>query len=122
MEIVRLQYIIFSIPYTAGLYNRTLFQRQIKHGVIKCHWITYGPTDSNIRIFNLAIRWGGRSQWQRDLRHEPSSPFRTLGYWVRIPLEAWMSVCVYFVCVVLCVVSGLAKGLIPRPRSPTDYV
>jgi hypothetical protein len=34
----------------------------------------------------------------------------TLGSWVRIPVEAWMSVCVYSVCVVLCVGSGLATG------------
>jgi hypothetical protein len=38
-----------------------------------------------------------RSQWPRGLRHEPSSPSRTLRSWVRIPLEAWISVCVYFV-------------------------
>jgi hypothetical protein len=45
-----------------------------------------------------------------SLRHEPSSPARTLGSRVRIQLEAWMSVCVYSVCVVLCVGSGLATG------------
>jgi hypothetical protein len=43
-------------------------------------------------------------------KHEPSSPARTLGSWVRIPLKGWMSVCVYSVCVVLCVGSGLATG------------
>jgi hypothetical protein len=32
----------------------------------------------------------------------------TLGSWVRNPLMAWMSVCVYSVCVVLCVGTGLA--------------
>jgi hypothetical protein len=42
-----------------------------------------------------------RSQWPRGLRHEMCSPARTLGSWVRIPLEAWMSVC------------GLATGLSP---------
>jgi hypothetical protein len=26
---------------------------------------------------------------------------RTLGSWVRIPIKAWVSVCVYSVCVVL---------------------
>jgi hypothetical protein len=56
-----------------------------------------GPSDS-------------RSQWPRGLRHELSSLARTLGSWVRIPVEAWMSVCVYSVCVVLCVGSGLATG------------
>jgi hypothetical protein len=37
--------------------------------------------------------------WPRGLRHELSSLARTLGSWVRISLEAWMSVCVYSVFV-----------------------
>jgi hypothetical protein len=41
----------------------------------------------------------GRSQWPRGLKHEPSLLGRTLGSWVRIPLKAWMSVCVYSVFV-----------------------
>jgi hypothetical protein len=41
-----------------------------------------------------------RPQWPRGLRHELSSPTRALGWWVRIPLKAWMSVCVYSVYVV----------------------
>jgi hypothetical protein len=45
---------------------------------------------------------------QRGLRHEPSSLARTLGLWVRIPLEAWVYVGLFCVCVVLCVGSGLA--------------
>jgi hypothetical protein len=53
------------------------------------------------------------SQRPRGLRHKPSSPARTLWSWVRIPLEAWISVCVYSVCVVLCVGSGLATGWSP---------
>jgi hypothetical protein len=40
---------------------------------------------------------------ERDLRSEPSSPPRTLGSWVLIPHEAWMSVCVYYVFVLSCV-------------------
>jgi hypothetical protein len=39
----------------------------------------------------------------RGLRHEPSSPARTLGLWVRIPLIEWMSVRVYSVFVLSCV-------------------
>jgi hypothetical protein len=35
-----------------------------------------------------------------DHRHELSSPARTLGLCVQILLKAWMSVCVYSVCVV----------------------
>jgi hypothetical protein len=49
-------------------------------------------------------------EWPRVLRHELSSPARRLGKWVRIPLEAWMSVCVYSVCAVLCVGRGLSTG------------
>jgi hypothetical protein len=46
---------------------------------------------------------GCRSQWPRGLRPELSSPVRTLGSWVLIPLEAWMSLCVYSVFMLLCV-------------------
>jgi hypothetical protein len=45
--------------------------------------------------------------WPRGLRHELSSFARTLGSWFRIPLDAWMSVCVYSVFVLG---SGLAAG------------
>jgi hypothetical protein len=45
----------------------------------------------------------GRSQWPRSLRHELLSFAPTLGLWVRIPLKAWMSVCVYSVFVFFCV-------------------
>jgi hypothetical protein len=53
----------------------------------------------------------------RGLRHELSSPARTLGSWVRIPLKSWMFVCVYsvFVCRY-----QPCDELITRPRSPTD--
>jgi hypothetical protein len=43
-----------------------------------------------------------RSQWLRSLRHEMSSPAQTLESWIGIPLEAWLSACVYSVCVALC--------------------
>jgi hypothetical protein len=42
--------------------------------------------------------------------HETFSPARTLESWVRIPLEAWMFVCVYSVFVLFCIGSGLATG------------
>jgi hypothetical protein len=48
-----------------------------------------------------------RSQWPRDLRHELSSLARKLRSWVRIPFEAWMSVCVDSVFVLG---SDLARG------------
>jgi hypothetical protein len=43
------------------------------------------------------------SQWLRGLRDEPSSLARTPGSYVRIPLKACMSVCVYSVFVLFCV-------------------
>jgi hypothetical protein len=47
----------------------------------------------------LQLLESSRSQWPRSLRHEKSSPARTLGSWIGIPLKAWMSVCVYSVSV-----------------------
>jgi hypothetical protein len=41
------------------------------------------------------------------------SSARTLGSWVRIPLEAWISLCVCCVFVLSCVGSGLATGSSP---------
>jgi hypothetical protein len=60
------------------------------------------------------------SQWPRGLTHEMSSPAQTLGSWVLIPFEAWIAVHISSVFVLSCVDSGLATGLITRPRSPTD--
>jgi hypothetical protein len=52
------------------------------------------------------------------LRHEPSSPARTLRSWVRIPLETWMSVCVYPVFVLFCVqVAALQRADPPSKES-----
>jgi hypothetical protein len=42
-----------------------------------------------------------RSKWQSGLRHVLSSVARTLGSWIRIPLEARMCVRVFLCCVVL---------------------
>jgi hypothetical protein len=51
-----------------------------------------------------AYPWGNRrSQWPRGLRHKLSSLTRTLASWVRVPLKAWTSVCVYSVFVLFCV-------------------
>jgi hypothetical protein len=43
---------------------------------------------------SVGVRYKFRTQWPHGLRHEPSSPAGTLGSWVRIPLEAWISLCV----------------------------
>jgi hypothetical protein len=63
------------------------------------------------------MKANGRSQCPRSLKHEISSPAQTLGPWDGIPLDVWMSVRVSSVFVLSCVGSGLATGLIPRPRS-----
>jgi hypothetical protein len=59
----------------------------------------------NFTFFDLIrpVTGGSPSQWPRSLRHELSSLSRTLGSWFRIPLNAWMSVCVYSVFVLFCV-------------------
>jgi hypothetical protein len=51
-----------------------------------------------------------QSQWPRRLRHDIHSFAQMLGSWVRIPLNARMSVRLFCVYVVLCVGSGLATG------------
>jgi hypothetical protein len=50
------------------------------------------------------------------VRHEPSSPARTLGSWIRISLEAWMSVCVYSVFVLFCVQVATLRRVDPPSR------
>jgi hypothetical protein len=64
-----------------------------------------------------------RSQWSRGLMHELSSLARKLGSWVRIPVKAWMSVCVsfVFVCFPVCR-QRPCDGFITRPRSATGCV
>jgi hypothetical protein len=69
--------------------------------------IMYIISDFGILLYLLANTVTARS------KHEPSSPARTLGSWVRIPLEAWMSVCVYCVFALSCVGSGFATDWSP---------
>jgi hypothetical protein len=52
-----------------------------------------------------------------NLGHDLPSLARALGSWVRIPLEAWMSVCVYSVfMLVKCLATGwsLVQGVLPN--------
>jgi hypothetical protein len=56
-----------------------------------------------------------RSQWPRGLRHWLSSPARTLGPWIRIPFEAWMSVCIYSVFMLSCVQVAALRWADPPP-------
>jgi hypothetical protein len=57
----------------------------------------------SVSLFHFQWPILSRSQSPRGLRHEPSSPAQTLGSWARIPLEAWISVCVYSVFMLSCV-------------------
>jgi hypothetical protein len=61
-------------------------------------------TTFNYIILYMPIKVAGR------LIHDLSSPTPTLRSWVRIALEAWISMCLSRVCVVLSVGSGLATG------------
>jgi hypothetical protein len=56
------------------------------------------------------------------MRHELSSPARTLGSWVRIPLEARMSVCIYSVFALFCVQVAALRQADPHQRRPIDCV
>jgi hypothetical protein len=51
-----------------------------------------------------------RSQWPGGLRYELSSLPLTLELWVRIPLEAWMCMCVYSVFLLFCVTVRSGQG------------
>jgi hypothetical protein len=53
--------------------------------------------EENANAGKYGRRIRSRSQWPRSLRHELSSPARTLGTWVRIPLKAWMFVMSVFI-------------------------
>jgi hypothetical protein len=63
-----------------------------------------------------------RSQSPRRLRQELSSLARTLGSWVGIPLEAWMSVCVYSVFVLFCVYVAALRRADPLSKESTVCV
>jgi hypothetical protein len=54
--------------------------------------------ESHDREIRKATRSQSRSQWPGRLTHELSSVAQTLGSWVRIPLEAWMSMCAFILC------------------------
>jgi hypothetical protein len=59
-----------------------------------------------------------QSEWPRGLRHELPSLARTLESWVWIPVEAWMSMCVYSVFVLVCVqVAALRRADPPSKQS-----
>jgi hypothetical protein len=56
------------------------------------------------------------SHWSRSLRHVLYSPTQILRSWVRIPLEAWISVYVHSVFMLSCVRSSFETGWSPVQR------
>jgi hypothetical protein len=81
--------------------------------VLLCHFQELQPVSEGYRLWNklCSVARDSRSQWPRGLRHELSSPIRTLGIVGSNPTRG-MYVCVllFSVCVVLCEGSGLATG------------
>jgi hypothetical protein len=69
-------------------------------------------------IFSVYWKSSCRSQWPRGLRHELSSPARTLGSWVRIQLKARTFVCDYSVCIRI----GLETGWSPIQQVVTTIL
>jgi hypothetical protein len=70
-------------------------------------------------VYEFLVTYGlsCRLQWTRGLRHEPSSPARTLGSSVQILLKPLISVRLFCVCIVLSVGSGFATGSSPSKGS-----
>jgi hypothetical protein len=54
------------------------------------------------QLFNCLLN--ADHSWPRGLMHELSSPLRTLGSWVWIPLKAWISVMCAFILSLCCYV------------------
>jgi hypothetical protein len=51
-----------------------------------------------------------RSEWPNGLRHETSSTARTQGLWARLPLEAWIFVCDFYVFMCCVILYSLTTG------------
>jgi hypothetical protein len=87
-----------KVTYTAG--NANGWRRK------GLRWLSFYE-DTIIFVIKAPVnQLSGRSQWPRSLRHEVYSLARTLGSWVRIPLEAWMPV--FILC--LCKVAALRRA------------
>jgi hypothetical protein len=81
----------------------------------KWHWGRFPPSTSvspaNSHSTDCST---SRSQWLHGLRHEPSSPARTLGCGFESQSRhGCLCVRLFCVCVILCVGSGLATGWSP---------
>jgi hypothetical protein len=97
--------IISCISCTKEKVSCLFVQKPLQAGSI------YGKnTEPEIRV---TIIFQGRSQWPLGLRNELSSLARTLGSRVRIPLKAWISVCVYSMFVLFCVLAAALRRADP---------
>jgi hypothetical protein len=67
--------------------------------------------------FYIINKTEGRPQWPRGLRYEMSPPAQTLGSWIRIPLEAWMSSFILYLC---CPVQVAALRLADPPSEESS--
>jgi hypothetical protein len=95
--------LLLSIPFWCDQPNN-LRRKRLVMKILITHFFPTSFLSRDWRHYiTLTCKSTGRPQWPHGLRQEPSSPARTLGMWVRIPLEAWMSVCVYSVFVLFCV-------------------
>jgi hypothetical protein len=96
------------------LVNKPLTKQKLKHNENKtCEDIMNPKQTVKSYLTILYVMMYGRSEWPRGLRHEMSSPVRTLGSWVRIPLKAWISVCV---CSVFVLCSAALRRADPPPK------
>jgi hypothetical protein len=89
-----------SLCFTTSHFNwDILLSRYWRSYVLNTNWCIVG--------YYMKKACQCRVQSPIYLRHEMTSPIRTLGLWIRIPLKAWMSVCVFSTVVLSCVGSGL---------------
>jgi hypothetical protein len=75
------------------------------HDTISCWYVAYLITSCKPKFRSNFVKLKNYcylSQSPSGLRNELSSLARTMGSWVRIPLEAWMSVYVYSSFVLSC--------------------
>jgi hypothetical protein len=105
-------WLYICVHVSCAVYMFQLILRMLGHPWITRRFVysTAGQISSSFvpSLFAVSVSYISgysccRSQWLRSLRHEPSSPARTLGSWVRIPLKAWISVCFYSVFMLFCV-------------------
>jgi hypothetical protein len=109
-----LKYLFTNVQHVYKTHHAFITNKKEYGDFISYYFIIVVKLKSSYEIRILrGICFCWRSWWSRDLRHELSLPARTLGSCFRIPLEAWMTVCVYSVCAVLCVDSGLETGRFP---------